>query len=162
MSRGTRWFAAALTGLVLAPASAEAANTLWKGIAVITSRTASVPACVAEYDVGDDAVIWYRPNLGAAVDENILGIRKNGAFVVSSLSSDADKTLRTGGVSIIGANYATPFEVTTASQPISITPNPVTGTTVTITMSGTMKNFAIAGCNVGFRATLLPIFDGPS
>ena len=151
----------AIAGLLagLDAAAAEAA-TLWRGIAVITARTQTA-ACIAEYDVGESNIVEYRPNLGASVSETLMAMGEHGAFLISSLGTDADKTLRNGGVSIAGAAYAEGFQTVVASQPLTIAPASITAATVVISISGTLKNLGITGCNVTFKASLLPIFDGP-
>ena len=148
-----------LLGIAFATSAAHA-NSLWRGIGVITARS-STTNCIAEYDIGDNGIVEYRPLAGGATDETIIVMREHGALVIKSKSTDADKTLRTGGVDIFGGEYASAFVTSVASQPITIKPNPVTASTATIVMSGTIKDFGIIGCNVTFSASLLPVFDGP-
>jgi hypothetical protein len=143
---------------MLTVATDALAATLWRGTVVVTARTATA-ACTAEYSVGEPFMILYRPNLGQAVNEiaHVMGF--NGGLVLTS--SDADRTLRTGSIVVAGANYARFFQTTNANNPISIAPATITASTVVITMVGTLQNAGIMGCSVSFRATLLPVFDGP-
>jgi hypothetical protein len=144
---------------VLAGSEAASAATLWRGVVVVTSRTATT-LCMNEYDVGETFEILYRPNLGAAFDETIEVMGPNGAMLVTS-TDPTDRTLRTGSVSIIGAAYAIGYSFANASNPINMSPASITASTVTIGMNGTLKNAGLPGCNVGFKASLLPVFDGP-
>ena len=147
-------------GLLASMNAAAEASTLWRGIAVVTARTATA-ACIAEYDVGESFIVEYRPNLGANVSETLVAMGEHGAFLISSLNTDADKTLRSGGVSIAGAAYAVGYQAVVPSQSLAIAPASITAATPTISISGTVKNLGITGCNVTARASLLPIFDGP-
>ncbi|MCB1378198.1 MAG: hypothetical protein KDK89_07520 [Alphaproteobacteria bacterium] len=150
----------AATVVICAGAGMAQAASLWRGVAVVTNRTAT-SACMAEYDIGESYIVEYRPNLGSSVSETMVVLGEHGAYLISSLPADADKTLRSGGVSISGAAYARAFQTNVASQPLNITPATITSSTINIGIGGTLKNAGIAGCNVTFKASLLPIFDGP-
>ncbi|MCO5163573.1 MAG: hypothetical protein M9939_20790 [Mesorhizobium sp.] len=143
---------------LLAMVTAASAATLWRGTVVVLSRTPTA-SCAAEYSVGESFMILYRPNLGQAVNEvaHVMGF--NGGLVLTS--SDADRTLRTGSIVVAGATYARFFQTTNANNPINISPATIVASTPTISMQGVLKNAGILGCNIGFRASLVPVFDGP-
>lgn len=155
-SRALLLCASAVIAIILGSETANAA-TLWRGIVVVSARNGTAQ-CLDEYDVGESFDVQYRPNLGAAVAETLEVMGANGAMLVSS-TDPANLTLRTGSVNITGASYARGFEFNTASNPLTIAPATLTSSTGTISISGILKNAAVAGCSVTFKASLLPVFD---
>lgn len=154
----------ALTAAVVlgqaAMADTAMAATLWRGIVVITSLGAvtTIP-CAQEYSVGESFEILYRPNLGAAADETAQVIGPNGSLLIASTDA-GNRTLRTGSLSVVGAVYASGFSFNNPNNPITITPAAIAAGTIGIGMTGTLRNAGFAGCNLTFRASLLPVADG--
>jgi hypothetical protein len=154
--RAMAMMAAVVMGQPLLTETASAA-TLWRGIVVVTSLGAAPsPACAAEYSVGESFEILYRPNLGAPVDEAAQVIGPSGSFLITSTDA-ANRTLRAGSVSVVGASYAQGFAFVNPNNPVTITPAVITAATVGIRMTGTVRNAGLPNCNVTFRASLLPI-----
>jgi hypothetical protein len=141
-------------------ADGAAAATLWRGIVVITSLgpVTTIP-CSQEYSVGESFEILYRPNLGAAVDETAQVIGPNGSLLITSTDA-GNRTLRAGNLNVQGAVYASGFSFNNPNNPIAITPAVITAGTIGIGMTGTLRNAGFAGCNLTFRASLLPVADG--
>jgi hypothetical protein len=156
--RAMTLLAAVMIGPVGLAEAADAA-TLWRGVTVITNRTATAE-CMANYSIGESFDILYRPNLGAAVPETLQVLGRDGSFLVTS-TDIADLTLRTGSMNVTGAVLAKGFSFNNVTNPVTITPAAITPATLGITMVGMLRNAGIAGCNVSFRASLLPVFDGP-
>lgn len=148
-----------LATLALATALGSAgqaqAGKLFKGVAVITARTATAP-CVAEYDISESFIVEYLANVGAeAATERLAVISTNGALLLSN--ADATPTLRGAGrASVSGNVYAQP--VTIPSITTNFTISPVVAATTSVTLTGVANNLGIPGCNVTIRAalTLLP------
>jgi hypothetical protein len=142
----------------LATSNAASSATLWRGVVVVTARAGSAD-CLAEYGIGESFDVMYRPNLGAPVDETLEVLGRDGALRGTSI--DANRTLRAGDLNVTGATRTEGFNFNNVNNPIAITPAAIVATTLTIGMTGTLRNAGIPGCNVTFRASLLPVFDGP-
>jgi len=142
-----------LAGLAIFSSEAGATK-LFKGIAVITARS-NTPACVQEYDIFESYVTEYRANVGSETTPERLVAVDNGALMLTS--NDATPTLRGAGTASISGNaYAQPISFPSVN--VNLTISPVTATTTSVTIAGTVNDLGIAGCNVTFRAslTLLP------
>lgn len=127
------------------------AGKLFKGIAVITARTATGP-CVAEYDVSESFIVEYKANVGAeTAPERLAIISSNGALLMTN--NDATPTLRGAGtVSVSGNAFAQP--VTIPSITTNFVISAVAAATTSVTMTGTANNLGIPGCSVTIRAAL--------
>lgn len=146
----------AVAATALLCAHEASAATLWRGTAVVTNRSTNA-ACVAEYDIGDSFGVEYRPSFGLPIDEVLVAFGQHGAFILASGPSDTDKSLRTGSVTIQGVAYGIRYAATTPAQTLSISPAAITPSTVTITITGAVRNLGIPNCHVTVRASLLPI-----
>lgn len=150
------------TGLValLGIGSAADAAVLFKGIAVVTARTASSAACVAEFDIGESFVVEYRANIGTeSAPENAMAIGPNGAILITS--SDANPSLRGAGqVLVRGVAYAQFVQIPNANSNLAIVPATITSTTLNITVNATVANLGIPGCTVSFRSSMTKMLPG--
>lgn len=144
-----------LASLALATALASAghaqAGKVFKGVAVITARTATGP-CAAEYDVSESFIVEYLANVGAeAGTERLAVISTNGALLLSN--NDATPTLRGAGtVSVSGNAYAQPVVIPSITTNFTI--SPVVAATTSVTLTGTANNLGIPGCTVTIRGAL--------
>lgn len=148
--------AALATGQAVLADTATAAD-LWRGIVVVTARSGTID-CLNEYMIGESFEILYRPNFGAAIDETIQVLGSNGSFLLTSTDA-ADRTLRTGSLSLSGATFAKGFSFNNPNNPLAITPTTIVPATINVGMTGILRNAGLAGCNVTFRAALLPVTD---
>ncbi len=127
------------------------AGKVFKGVAVVTARTATAP-CVAEYDVSESFIVEFLANVGTeAGTERLALISTNGSLLLSN--NDATPTLRgVGSASVSGNVFAQPVTIPSIATNFTITP--VVAATTSITLSGTASNLGIPGCNVTIRAAL--------
>ena len=140
---------------VLGAAGQANAGKLFKGVAVITARTAT-PACALEYDISESFIVEYLANVGAeAGTERLAVISTNGSLLLTN--ADATPTLRGAGkVSVSGNVYAQPVTIPSINTSFAI--SAVVAATTSVTLAGTASNLGIPGCNVTIRGslTLLP------
>lgn len=127
------------------------AGKVFKGVAVITARSATGP-CVAEYDISESFIVEYLANVGAeAGTERLALISTNGSLLLSN--SDATPTLRGAGTASVSGNvFAQPVSIPSITTNFTI--SPVVAATTSVTLSGTANNLGIPGCNVTIRAAL--------
>jgi hypothetical protein len=139
--------------LVSSGYEAHAAKALFKGVAVITARTA-ITACTREYSIGESFVVLYRANVGAeATPETAMALGSTGGLLLTS-DDATPKLTGAGTVRIDGAAYGVPFSTTHAPATLQTTPAAVLASTQFVTMTGTVNNLGIVGCHVTFRAGL--------
>lgn len=144
----------ALTAAFGAVAEANA-KMLFKGIAVITARSAT-PACALEYDISESFVVEYMGNVGAETGpEKLSFMSTNGALMLTS--NDGTPTLRGAGQSAVtGHAYTQTVYILKVNTNFNI--SAVGASTQFVTMTGSAANFGIPGCTISIRAalTLLP------
>ncbi len=136
------------------PASAAAHNPLivWQGGATILTLTA--PCSAKGWEVGDEFVSVYRPNLDPAEPKTGLTLIAH-RHALSFFRNTGPNQMAGAGTytgSFIGARATGVAGGTAGSYSLTITPNPVTTATVNVTIAGSLSNLGgIAGCTLGFR-----------
>lgn len=151
--RSTLLLAAA--GIALLGTGQANATRLFKGVAVITARTATNPACVAEYDIGQSIVVEYLARVGAEnVPERFQAIGPNGSLLL--ISNDATPSLRGAGTASLSGNaYTNLIPPTTVSTSLTATPAAIAANTNAVTITtATVQNLGIPACTVTIRAAL--------
>ncbi|MFH1795513.1 MAG: hypothetical protein ABIK36_04415 [Pseudomonadota bacterium] len=140
----------ALAAAIVTVGEAHAAK-IFKGVAVITART-NIPACVAEYDVGESFVVEYKGNVGAeTTPERFSIIGPNGSLLLTN--NDATPTLRGAGKASVSGNIlAEPVTIASINTQFSI--SAVSSATLFVTMTGTAYHLAVPNCHVSIRAAL--------
>ena len=150
------WALGAACGLAASSGSAWAADkqAVWEGFETTTSSTAACAGVVGA-GVGDTRVSIYRPHINSTDTPTYLSFVQVRAALTMENSSESlwPQMQGTGpyyGFAIDARALWYNFKTGT-NYTLNIVPHPVTATTSSVTITGTLTNlWGVKGCNIGF------------